>query len=122
MKSIKYRNRHFEICNTAEAHSTTCIDLHHRSNLKFMTSCNDDSARADSKIEEAIDFIHSYAPNIVEWKVLKRELLNSISPEYRKLFSKKDVAINEISLNDLEKTIIEYWQKLTGIKIYLNES
>jgi hypothetical protein len=75
----------------------------------------------DPKIEETINFVHSYAPDINDWKILKKELLKSLPPSHRKLFSTRDNATKKMNFNDFEKTVFEHWQKLTGIKLYLEQ-
>lgn len=76
----------------------------------------------DSKIEETIKFIHAYAPDIKEWKVLKKELLKSLPSSHRKLFSTRDAKTKKMNFNDFEKTILEHWQKITGVELYLEKS
>ncbi len=83
----------------------------------FSSRCN-----IDAEAEQVIVFVHSYAPDIVEWKILKKELLMNFSSKYRGSLSRKDRATNKMNFNDFEKAIIEYWQNLTGTKLYLNES
>lgn len=75
----------------------------------------------DPKVEEVVNFVHSYAPNITEWKVLKKELLKSLPSSHRKLFSTRDNSTKKMNFNDFEKAVFEYWQKLTGLKLYLEQ-
>ena len=76
----------------------------------------------DPKIEEAIKFVHAYAPEINEWKILKKELLRSLPSNHRKLFSTKDKFTRKMNFNEFEKTVFDYWTKLTGIELYLEKS
>ena len=73
----------------------------------------------DTKIEETLEFIHSYAPTISDWKVLKKELLKSLHPEQRKLFSTRDPVTKNVAINEFELKIIKKWEKVTGIELYL---
>jgi len=75
----------------------------------------------DPKVEDAVKFVYAYAPNIKEWKVLKKELLKSLSPDLRKSFSTRDNRTKKMNFNDFEKTIVEYWQKLSGDQLYLEK-
>lgn len=75
----------------------------------------------DPKIEEAINFVHSYAPDIKEWKILKKELLKFLPVNQRKLFSTRDKKTKEMNFNDLEKSIVERWKIITGMNVYLNK-
>lgn len=76
----------------------------------------------DPKIEEAISFVYSYAPDIDEWKVLKRELLKFLPASQRKLFSTRDEKTKEMNFNELEKSIVERWKTITGVNVYLTKS
>lgn len=75
----------------------------------------------DPKIEEAINFVHSYAPNLTEWKVLKKEMLKFLPSSHRKLFSTRDAKTKKMNFNDFEKTVLEHWQKITGVELYLEK-
>jgi len=76
----------------------------------------------DPKVEETINFVRAYAPDISDWKILKKELLKSLPSSHRGLFSTKDRTIKKSNLNDFEKTILEYWLKITGIELYLENN
>ena len=73
----------------------------------------------DPKIEEAIKFVHAYAPEISEWKVLKKELLKAIAPNYRKLFSTRYPKTKKPNFNDFEKSISAKWEQISGIKLII---
>lgn len=75
----------------------------------------------DPKVEEVINFVHSYAPNITEWKVLKKELLKSLPPSHRKLFSTRDNLTKKMNFNEFEETVAEYWKKIAGVELYLEK-
>ena len=75
----------------------------------------------DSKIEEAINFVHSYAPSIREWKILKKELLKCLHPNQRKMFSTRNEKTKQLNYNDLEKNIVERWRTITGVELYLDK-
>lgn len=72
-------------------------------------------------MEETINFVYSYAPNITDWRVLKKELLKSLPPSHRKLFSTRDNSTKRLNFNDFEKTVVEYWQKIAGVELYLEK-
>lgn len=75
----------------------------------------------DQKIDEAINFIHSYAPHITEWVTLKKELLKVLPADKRKLFSTRDPATKKINFNEFEQSIIEHWKVITGKELYLKQ-
>lgn len=76
----------------------------------------------DPKIEEAIKFVHAYAPAIAEWKILKKELLKLLHPTERKLLSTRDKKTKILNHNELELEIIARWKELTGTDLYLGKS
>jgi|APGre2960657373_1045057.scaffolds.fasta_scaffold235441_2 hypothetical protein len=75
----------------------------------------------DPKVEEVVNFVHSYAPNITEWMVLKKELLKSLPSSHRKLFSTRDSSTKKMNFNDFEKTVVEHWHKIAGVELYLEK-
>ena len=74
----------------------------------------------DQKIDEAVKFIHSYAPHITEWVTLKKELLKLLPADKRKLFSTRDPITKKINFNEFEQTIIEQWKVIAGKELYLS--
>ena len=60
------------------------------------------------KIEEMILFVHTYAPNITEWKVLRKELLKNLPPVQRKLFSTRDSITKKQNFNNFENNVVKY--------------
>ena len=66
------------------------------------------------KIEEAISFVASYASNISSWTIIKRELLNNLPIEYRRLFSKRDPKTKKQNFNDFEGKVADRWKEITG--------
>jgi hypothetical protein len=75
----------------------------------------------DSKVEEALEFILAYAPDIVDWVVLKKELLKCLSTDRRKFFSTRHPVTKAQTLNEFEATVVERWKKLTGTDLYLGK-
>jgi hypothetical protein len=71
----------------------------------------------DERIEEALQFIKSYAPEINEWKVLKRELMKCLNPKVRKLFSTRDPITKVQNFNEVEQTVAVRWKTITGKEI-----
>jgi hypothetical protein len=75
----------------------------------------------DQKIDEAIKFVYSYAPDITEWVILKKELLKLLSADKRKLFSTRDPVTKKTNFNEFEQSIIEHWKVITGKELYLSK-
>jgi hypothetical protein len=68
----------------------------------------------DTRVEAALQVIKSYAPEICEWQVLKRELMKELLPSARKLFSTRDQLTKRQNFNDFEKLVAERWREITG--------
>lgn len=74
----------------------------------------------DQKIIEAVNFVHSYAPEIVDWITLKKELMKLLPSTIRATFSKGSFKENVI-VNDLERQIMERWRSVAGRELYLSK-
>lgn len=68
----------------------------------------------EQKIEEAIQFVHGYAPDIKEWRALKKELLKCLASEARKNFSTRDPVTKKQNFNEFERLIAERWEVISG--------
>ena len=68
----------------------------------------------DPKIEAAVAFVHGYAGDIDDWLVIKKELLRSLSPDTRTLFSTRDPVTKKQRTNDFERQVAERWSEMTG--------
>lgn len=71
----------------------------------------------DQRVEAALGFVASYAPEISEWKILKRELLLALNPDARKLFSTRDPVTKIQNFNDFEKSVAARWSQITGTEL-----
>jgi len=74
----------------------------------------------EQNIDEALKFIHSYAPDISEWVVLKKELLKFLSVDKRRLFSTRDPVTKKLNFNEFEQAIVERWKVIGGKELYLS--
>lgn len=75
----------------------------------------------EEKILDAIKFVYSYAPNIRDWKVLKRELLNNLPMEKRRLFSRRDEKTKRQKFNQFEKEVSQLWENMSGHKLIFRD-
>lgn len=65
-------------------------------------------------IQEALTFVHGYAPMLDDWITIKKELLRSMHSEDRKFFSTRDPITKEQRTNAFERFIAERWSAMTG--------
>ena len=70
---------------------------------------------------QALKFVHAYAPDINEWKILKRELLNNLPIEKRRLFSRRDKKTKRQNFNEFEKNISTLWEEMSGCKLIFRD-
>ena len=56
-----------------------------------------------------------------DWLIVKKYLLKSIRPDKRKKFSKRNYLSKKHTLNEYEKSLIEYYEKQFNIKLGLKE-
>jgi gamma-glutamyl phosphate reductase len=75
----------------------------------------------DSRIVEALAFVHSYAGHIDDWLVIKKELLKALPPQLRSLFSLRDPVTKKQRTNAFERELAESWSELTGRKVLFTE-
>jgi hypothetical protein len=73
----------------------------------------------DEKIEEALQFVSSYAASATDWRVVKKELLRALPAEKRKLFSTRDPRTKAANFNEFEQRVALRWKEITGAEIYL---
>jgi hypothetical protein len=74
----------------------------------------------DEKVEEALQFIKTYAYDVKEWKKLKQQILLNLPPEKRKLFSTRDPITKVQNFNDFERSVLNRWIEITGSNFILS--
>jgi len=74
----------------------------------------------EEAINESLNFVAKYAGNVSDWVVVKKELLKSLPPQYRKRFSTRDPVTKKQSMNDFEISLTKKWESITGKKLILN--
>lgn len=74
----------------------------------------------DEKVKQTLEFVKTYAPNITHWKILKREILNNLPIEKRRLFSKRDPKTKKPNFNDFESQVCNLWEEVTGNKVIIS--
>ena len=62
----------------------------------------------------ALAFVHSYAGHVDDWLVIKKELLKSLHPDDRTMFSTRDPVTKKQRTNDFERHVAERWSEMTG--------
>ena len=70
----------------------------------------------DFMIEKLCE-IMQYVGETNEWMVVKKQLLRTLPPEHRTLFSRRDEKTKKQHPNILEHEIIEWWFEKTGIQL-----
>lgn len=70
---------------------------------------------------QAINEVQSYAADVTDWIVVKKEILRVLPVEERQHFSTRDPKTKKHTLNDFERLIIDYWKQTTGQSLVLKE-
>ena len=72
-----------------------------------------------NRVLEELTLIATVAGNENNWISIKKQLLLSLPPKLRKLFSTRDAKTKKQSLNLFENHIIDVYEKMTGIRLEL---
>ena len=76
----------------------------------------------DEEVEKVLQFVKTYAYDVGEWRHLKRQLLQNLPPEKRKLFSTRDPITKIQNFNEFEGKVLNRWEEITGAKLILKQS
>jgi len=57
----------------------------------------------------SIEEVHSYASHVDDWIIIKKELLKSLPPNYRRMFSTRDAKTKKVSLNEFEQHLVDIY-------------
>ncbi len=72
-----------------------------------------------NRVLEELTLIATVAGNENNWVSIKKQLLLSLPPKLRKLFSTRDAKTKRQSLNIFENHLIDMYEKMTGIRLEL---
>jgi len=72
-----------------------------------------------ARVLEQIDFVITYVDDCDDWVQVKKQILLGIPSQLRSNFSTRDPKTKEQSLNNFEKSIIQYWKEKTGVDLKL---
>ena len=72
-----------------------------------------------NRVLEELTLIATVAGNENNWISIKKQLLLSLPPKLRKLFSTRDAKTKRQSLNIFENHLIDMYEKMTGIRLEL---
>ena len=70
-----------------------------------------------NRVLEELTLIATVAKNESSWISIKKQLLLSLPPKLRKLFSTRDAKTKRQSLNIFENQIIDVYEEMTGIRL-----
>ena len=72
-------------------------------------------------LSEKIIEIYSYVGDCDDWVFIKKQMMLSISPKKRSLFSKRHPITKEQQTNQFELDIIKEYKKITGIDLIIRK-
>ena len=71
--------------------------------------------RIDPIVLAAIMYVSEYMGDHDDWVDIKIEIMNSLRPELRRLFSRRDQATREQVPNDFDNAVRREYMRVTGI-------
>lgn len=74
-----------------------------------------------AKVEKATRLAAKWVKNLTDdWVVVKREILDELDNDTKRLFTRRDEKTKEIlALNEMELELVTYWKELTGVELRL---
>ena len=69
------------------------------------------------RVIEQIHEVSSYVDDCDDWVTIKKEIMKGIPSDLRKYFSRRDSLSKEQVPNDFDKSVIEYYFRLTGVQL-----
>ena len=70
-----------------------------------------------NRVLEELTLIATVAGGENNWVSIKKQLLLSLPPKLRKLFSTRDAKTKQQNLNIFENKIIDVYEEMTGIRL-----
>lgn len=77
------------------------------------------TARIPRGVKDELEAIAGYAAGINDWLKLKKEILKSLKPRYRRLFSSHDPVTKKQTINEFDVAVARYWENLTKTELVL---
>mgnify|MGYP003131351068 CR=1 FL=1 len=74
-------------------------------------------SKIPKRITEELEEISQYAGSCDDWMTIKKEVMRSIPPNLRALFSRRDPITKEQNPNEFDMEVIEYYKSLTGVSL-----
>ena len=71
------------------------------------------------RIREQVEFVSSYAGDMDDWVMIKKQIMLGIPATLRKNFSTRDSKTKEQWINNFEQEVINYYRGLTGVRLVL---
>ena len=70
----------------------------------------------DQTVREAISYVAQYMGDNDDWVDIKIEIMNSVRPELRRKFSRRDQVTREQSPNDFDIAVLCEYERVSGIR------
>lgn len=75
----------------------------------------------DEAILSALKFVHTYAQDVDDWLVIKKEIVKQVSPALRGQFSRRDEVTKLQLVNDFDRAVATQWSSMTGRPVVLKQ-
>lgn len=70
----------------------------------------------DPAVHEAVRYVSQYMGGSDDWVDIKIEIMNSVRPELRRKFSRRDQVTREQSPNDFDIAVLCEYERVSGIR------
>lgn len=84
-------------------------------------SDNENAIEIPVNILKNVNYVFQYAGSSDDYLKVRSEIISRCSPWDRNEFHRRHYSTKKIILNDLDYAIIEYWEELTGRKVFIDE-
>ena len=74
-------------------------------------------AELHPSVVEAVLYVSKYMGEDDDWVDIKIEIMNSLRPELRRLFSRRDQATREQVPSDFDREVMRLYEESSGVKL-----
>ena len=74
-----------------------------------------EGARIDPVVDQAILYVAQYMGSHDDWVDIKIEIMNSVRPELRRLFSRRDQATREQVPSEFDRAVMRRYAEVAGV-------
>ena len=77
----------------------------------------DASSGLPEQVASAVDYVATYLGDNDDWVDVKIEIMNSLRPELRRLFSRRDQATRDQVVSEFDRAVMERYNSVSGVSL-----